>query len=76
MRYAQYYRKDRSIRVVDNRCDICNDRLDCPDDIESQIDVLDEIDNSYESEADRTTYYDGPKLLPMPLTTNHITAAR
>jgi hypothetical protein len=35
----------------------------CKDNIEGQIDILQEIDNSYESEADRTTYLDGPKLL-------------
>jgi hypothetical protein len=54
---------DKEFKVVINRCDICDDRLECQDDMERQIDRLDEIDNSYESEADRTTYYDGPKLL-------------
>lgn len=34
-------------------CDICNDRLECADDIESQIDILEKIDDSYESECDR-----------------------
>jgi hypothetical protein len=46
-----------------NRCDICNDRIDCHDNIETQIDQLNELDNSYESEADKTTYLNGPKLL-------------
>lgn len=41
------------MKVVVNRCDICNDRLTCADNIESQIDVLDDIDNSYESEYDK-----------------------
>jgi hypothetical protein len=35
----------------------------CADDTESQMDMLEDIDNSYESEYDKITYYDGPKLL-------------
>jgi hypothetical protein len=54
---------EKEYKVVVNRCDICNDRIECKDNIENQIDLLDELDNSYESEADRSTYYDGPKLL-------------
>ena len=38
---------DRNFRVAHNKCDICNDRLMCSDDIESQIDILNEIDDSY-----------------------------
>lgn len=41
-------------------CDICNDRLtQCPDDIEERIDMLDELNNSYEDEYDKQE----PKLL-------------
>lgn len=54
---------DKDFKIVVNRCDICDDRLECADDIESQIDMLQELDDSYESECDKTTYYDGPKLL-------------
>jgi hypothetical protein len=54
---------DKDFKIVVNKCDICDDRLECADDIESQIDMLQELDDSYESECDKTTYYDGPKLL-------------
>ena len=46
-------RADRDAKVVINRCDICNDPLNCADVIESQIDMLQEIDDSYESEYDK-----------------------
>lgn len=42
---------DREFSVVINRCDICDDPLNCTEDIESHIDMLNEINNSYESEA-------------------------
>lgn len=45
--------KDRVLRVVCNKCDICHERLMCSDDIESQIDMLDDVNNSYESEHDK-----------------------
>jgi hypothetical protein len=32
-----------------NECDICDDRIVCSDDNESQIDMLDEIEGSYET---------------------------
>jgi hypothetical protein len=45
---------DRDFRAVINRCDICNDRLMCQDDIETRvIDMLDEINDSYLDEYDR-----------------------
>ena len=49
----------RSISVRVHKCDICDDRLECNDDIESHIDMLNEIDDSFESEYDKTE----PKLL-------------
>jgi hypothetical protein len=54
--YASYRgdKESRAFRAVINRCDICNDRIDCADNIETQIDKLNELDNSY---------LDGPKLL-------------
>jgi hypothetical protein len=63
--YASYRgdKESRAFRAMINRCDICNDRINCQDNIETQIDQLNELDNSYESEADKTTYLDGPKLL-------------
>lgn len=52
-------RQFRSISVSVHNCDICDDRLECNDDIESQIDMLNEIDDSFESEYDKAE----PKLL-------------
>ncbi|HEY7109464.1 MAG TPA: hypothetical protein VH415_08565 [Nitrososphaeraceae archaeon] len=44
----------RRFKAVINKCDICDDRLtECQDNIESKIDMLQEIDDSYESEYDR-----------------------
>lgn len=45
--------KDKEFKGVINRCDICDDRIMCQDNIESQIDMLDEIDNSYLDEDDK-----------------------
>jgi hypothetical protein len=49
----------RTITIRVHNCDICDDRLECNDDIESQIDMLNEIDDSFESEYDKQE----PKLL-------------
>jgi hypothetical protein len=35
-----------------NKCDICNNRLVCQDDVEDKIDMLEGIKDSYESEYD------------------------
>jgi hypothetical protein len=46
---------DKFTKVIVNRCDICNDALDCSDNIESQIDKLKEIqDDSYETQEKET----------------------
>jgi hypothetical protein len=45
--------KDRDFKIVCNKCDICDGRISCSDNVESEIDMLDEIDNSYESEYDK-----------------------
>ena len=34
-----------------------------PDNFEAQMQMLDEIDNSFESESDKSTYEQGPKLI-------------
>jgi hypothetical protein len=47
----QFY-ADRLVKVVYNRCDICDYRLVCQDDIESKIDMQDEINASYLDEYD------------------------
>ena len=57
------YANDREFKAVHNKCDICDDRIMCSDDIETQIDKLDEIDNSFESDLDNSTYEQGPKLI-------------
>jgi hypothetical protein len=54
---------DKGFKIVHNKCDICNDRLICADNIESHIDMLDAIDDSYESEYDKSTHEQGPLLL-------------
>ena len=52
--------KDRDVKFVINRCDICNDHLiKAPDDIEAQIDKFVEVNNSSESEYDKQE----PRLL-------------
>jgi hypothetical protein len=62
-------RSDRDTSIVINRCDLCDEHLiDAPDDIETTIDVLDEIDNSYESEYDKHE----PRLLLMQLLSERI----
>ena len=45
---------DRNPRILVNRCDICNDPLpETGDNLEYRIQVLDEINDSYESEYDK-----------------------
>lgn len=51
--------KNREFKVVVNMCDICNDRIICAEDVESYIDTLQEIDDSYESSYDKLE----PRLL-------------
>jgi hypothetical protein len=36
---------------------------EAPDNFESQIKMLDDIDNSFESDLDKSTYERGPKLI-------------
>jgi hypothetical protein len=50
-------RKSISLRI--HKCDICDDRLGVIDDLENQIDIIKEIDDSYESEYEKHE----PKLL-------------
>jgi uncharacterized protein with PIN domain len=39
-------RADKEIRILINRCDICNNRIPrAPDDLESQIEMLQNTDN-------------------------------
>jgi hypothetical protein len=51
---------NRNPRILINRCDICNDPLpETGDDTEYRINMLNEINDSYESEYDKVE----PKLM-------------
>ena len=53
---------DSEVRILVNRCDICNNQIPetaAGDNLEYRMDVLAEIDNSFESEHDKSE----PKLL-------------
>jgi hypothetical protein len=55
--------RDKQFKAVIYRCDICDDLLEAPDNFEVRMRILDEIDGSFESELDRSTYEQGPKLI-------------
>jgi hypothetical protein len=46
--------QDRKFKAVVNRSDICDDAIACHEDIEIKINILTEINNSYESEYDKS----------------------
>jgi len=53
---------DSEVRILVNMCDICNNQLPetaASDDLEYRMDVVTEINDSYESEYDKTE----PKLM-------------
>ncbi len=55
-----YSSQDRLFKVQQHKCDLCNDYLPtCKDDIESYIDMMNDINDSYESDYDKQE----PKLL-------------
>ena len=54
--------KDVGMSII--RCDLCNDILKQVDDnFEERMNILDEIDNSFESDYDKSTYECGPMLI-------------
>jgi len=53
------YFRDKDYKIILNRCDICDERLQCRDNIESHIDMLNEINDSYIDEYDKKE----PRLL-------------
>jgi hypothetical protein len=60
----RFYDDGKNIKLLVYRCDICNDDLvHVPDNFEENMKVINEIDNSYESEYDKSTFVSGPKLL-------------
>jgi hypothetical protein len=55
---------DKVTKILVSRCDICDEHItEAPSDFEARIQVLDEIDNSFDSELDKSTYEQGPKLI-------------
>ena len=51
---VRYQGQDRDTRILKSHCDLCNDQLPKEaDNIQYRINVLDEIDDSYESEYDK-----------------------
>ena len=60
---------DKNKRIVVNRCDLCSDQLpqttedNVNDNLETRMKIIDEIDDSFESDYDKNTYECGPKLL-------------
>ena len=52
IRRPRFY--DKNTRILTSKCDLCNDQLPKEaDNIQYRINILDEIDNSYESEYDK-----------------------
>lgn len=46
------------------RCDICDEHItEAPDNYEAHMQILDDVDNSFESELDKSKYEQGPKLI-------------
>ena len=65
--YSLSYR-DRHTQITLIRCDLCNDQLpqkedNVSDNLETRMKIIDEIDESFESEHDKSPYEQGPKLL-------------
>jgi hypothetical protein len=60
--------RDKHTRIALVRCDLCGDQLpqnenNVKDNLETRMKIIDDIDNSFESEYDKSTYEQGPKLL-------------
>ena len=61
-------RSRQRTRITLIRCDLCNDQLpqtedNVNDNLETRMKIIDEIDDSFESDHDKSTYEQGPKLL-------------
>lgn len=55
---------DKNLKLLVYKCDMCNEGLtQLPDNFEQLMKVKDEIDDSFESNYDKSTYEQGPKLL-------------
>ena len=52
--YDDAYQSDKDLPILISHCDLCNDELpEEADNIQATIKVLDEIDDSFESEYDK-----------------------
>ena len=66
--YHSLIYQDRHTKITLIRCDLCGDQLPLTEDnvndnIEIRMKIIDEIDASFESDYDKSTYQQGPKLL-------------
>ena len=64
--------RDKQVRITIDRCDLCNDQLPQTEDnddlnLETRMKIIDEIDDSFESDYDKSTYEYGPKATLMRL---------
>ena len=60
------FHEDKKVRILVSRCDLCNELLlQSPDNLNLQahMKIIDEKDDSFESDCDKSTYEYGPKLL-------------
>ena len=65
---AYKQRSDKDTRIFKSHCDLCNDELPKEaDNIQYRINVLDEIDDSYESEYDK---HEPPRFIQSVLAAN------
>jgi hypothetical protein len=61
--------EDKKVKILVFKCDLCNEQLpqttEDNDDhnVETRMRIIEEIDASFESESDKSTYEQGPKLL-------------
>jgi predicted aldo/keto reductase-like oxidoreductase len=58
--------KNEKARILVSRCDLCNEQLpETPDNLNLQahMNIINEIDDSFESDYDKSTYECGPKLI-------------
>jgi len=59
---------DKDVKITVDRCDLCDDQLPQNENnndlnLETRMRIIDMIDESFESDYDKSTYEQGPKLL-------------
>jgi hypothetical protein len=60
------FHEDKKVRILVIRCDLCSEQL--PEttenvNLQARMKIIDEIDDSFESDYDKSTYECGPKLI-------------